>query len=100
MAIPGILGDHGVVLMDTSGSAVAGLSVSGTVAIDQTTPGTTNGVVVNTGANVIGKVGIDQTTPGTTNAVQLAAAIPAGANLVGKVGIDQTTPGTTNGVQV
>jgi hypothetical protein len=48
---------------------------------------------------IIGKVGIDQTTPGTTNGVQLNAAIPAGANLMGKVGIDQTTPGTTNGTQ-
>ena len=61
-------------------------------------------------------VGIDQTTPGTTNGVQvvaalpagtnnigdvdLASAIPAGTNIVGQVGIDQTTPGTTNGVQV
>lgn len=52
------------------------------------------------GTALIGKVGIDQTTPGTTNGVQVNAAIPAGTNLMGKVGIDQTTPGTTNGVQV
>ena len=52
------------------------------------------------GTNLMGKVGIDQTTPGTTNGVQINAAIPAGAALIGKVGIDQTTPGTTNGVQV
>lgn len=79
-----------------------------------------------TGTNLIGKVGIDQTTPGTTNGVQVNAALPAGSNvigavtqsgtwnigsittlpalvagsaIVGKVGIDQTTPGTTNGVQ-
>lgn len=52
------------------------------------------------GAAIIGKVGIDQTTPGTTNGVQVNAALPAGANLLGKVGIDQTMPGTTNGVQV
>jgi hypothetical protein len=55
---------------------------------------------LNAGANIVGKVGIDQTTPGTTNGVQVNAALPAGANVVGKVGIDQTTPGTTNGVQV
>jgi hypothetical protein len=52
------------------------------------------------GTSIIGKVGIDQTTPGTTNGVQVNAALPAGTNLMGKVGIDQTTPGTTNGVQV
>lgn len=52
------------------------------------------------GTNIVGKFGIDQTTPGTTNGVQVNAAIPAGANLIGKVGIDQTTPGTTNGVVV
>lgn len=64
------------------------------------------------GSAIIGKVGIDQTTPGTTNGVQVNAALPAGGNtignvglvagsaLVGKVGIDQTTPGTTNAVQI
>lgn len=52
------------------------------------------------GAALIGKVGIDQTTPGTTNGVQVNAALPAGTNLIGKVGVDQTTPGTTNAVSV
>jgi hypothetical protein len=52
------------------------------------------------GAAIIGKVGIDQTTPGTTNGIQVNAALPAGTNLMGKVGIDQTTVGTTNGVAV
>jgi hypothetical protein len=51
------------------------------------------------GTNLLGKVGIDQTTPGTTNGVQVNAALPAGTNLLGKVGIDQTTPGTTNAIQ-
>jgi hypothetical protein len=51
------------------------------------------------GSAIIGKVGIDQTTPGTTNGVQVNAALPAGTNLLGKTGIDQTTPGTTNGTQ-
>jgi len=50
------------------------------------------------GTNLMGKVGIDQTTPGTTNGVQVNAALPAGTNLLGKVGLDQTTPGTTNAV--
>lgn len=61
-------------------------------------------VVVNAalpaGSAIIGKVGIDQTTPGTTNGVQVNAALPAGTAIIGKFGIDQTTPGTTNGVQV
>lgn len=37
------------------------------------------------GSNVIGKVGIDQTTPGTTNGVQVVAALPAGSNQIGSV---------------
>ena len=51
------------------------------------------------GSAIVGKIGIDQTAPGTTNGVQVNAALPAGTNLLGKVGIDQTTPGTTNAVQ-
>lgn len=50
------------------------------------------------GASIIGNVRVDQTTPGTTNGVQINAALPAGANIVGNVRIDQTTPGTTNAV--
>jgi hypothetical protein len=37
------------------------------------------------GTNIIGKVGIDQTTPGTTNGVQVNAALPAGTNAIGKL---------------
>lgn len=37
------------------------------------------------GTNIIGKVGIDQTTPGTTNGVQVNAALPAGSNTIGAV---------------
>jgi len=90
----------------------ASSAIIGKVGIDQTTPGTTNGVQVNAalpaggntignvgvvaGSAIIGKVGIDQTTPGTTNGVQVNAALPAGSNVIGKVSIDQTTPGTTN----
>jgi hypothetical protein len=82
----------------------AGTNVIGKFGIDQTTPGTTNGVQINSaipaGANVIGKVSIDQTTPGTTNKVNIGTdgtvALNAGSNVVGKFGIDQTTPGTTN----
>lgn len=56
------------------------------ISIDQTTPGTTNGVVLNAGTAIAGKVGIDQTTPGTTNGVQVNAALPAGQAAIGNVG--------------
>ncbi len=82
----------------------AGSAIIGKVGIDQTTPGTTNGVQVNAalpaGSAIIGKFGIDQTTPGTTNGVQVNAALPAGTAIIGKFGIDQTIPGTTNAVAI
>lgn len=43
------------------------------------------------GANILGKVGIDQTTPGTTNGVQVNAALPAGSNVIGHVITDATS---------
>lgn len=46
---------------------------------------------VPAGTNIIGKVGIDQTTPGTTNGVQVNAAIPAGTNTVGNTGSDPSS---------
>ena len=49
-------------------------------------------VGVVTGTSIIGKVGIDQTTPGTTNGVQVNAALPTGANVIGGV----TQSGTWN----
>lgn len=45
----------------------------------------TNTTAIPAGTNIIGKVGIDQTTPGTTNGVQINAALPAGANVIGHV---------------
>lgn len=90
--------------VNIAAAIAAGANTIGKVGIDQTTPGTTNGVQVNAalpaGTNLMGKVGIDQTTPGTTNGVQVNAALPAGTNLLGKTGIDQTTDGTTNGVRL
>lgn len=56
----------------------------GTVDLDQTTPGTTNGVVINSGT--------------LTAVTAITNALPAGSAILGKIGIDQTTPGTTNGV--
>lgn len=52
------------------------------------------GLPLPAGTAIIGKIDIDQTTPGTTNGVQLTA----GTALAGKVGIDQTTVGSTNAV--
>lgn len=46
------------------------------------------------GSSIIGKTGIDQTTPGTTNGVQVNAALPAGTNSVGGVTL---RPSATNG---
>lgn len=41
------------------------------------------GGALGAGTALIGKVGIDQTTPGTTNGVQVNAALPAGTNVIG-----------------
>lgn len=67
------------------------------VSIDQTTPGTTNGVVVNASSLPTGAA------TAANQALEIAAiqaATPAGTNLIGKVGIDQTTSGTTNAITV
>lgn len=42
------------------------------------------------GSNIIGNVRIDQTTPGTTNGVQVNAALPVGTNSIGVVQGNQT----------
>jgi hypothetical protein len=43
-------------------------------------------VTLLAGAAIVGKVGIDQTAPGTTNGVQVNAALPGGEAHVGQVG--------------
>jgi len=43
------------------------------------------GIVLAAGSNIIGQVSIDQTTPGTTNGVQVNAALPSGTNAIGKL---------------
>jgi hypothetical protein len=43
--------------------------------------------VLSAGSAIIGNVGIDQTTPGTTNGVAINAALPAGTNAIGSVTI-------------
>lgn len=48
------------------------------------------------GTAIIGKVSIDQTTPGTTNGVQVNAALPAGTNKIGALTtVDTVTAVTT-----
>jgi hypothetical protein len=72
----------------------AGSALIGKVGIDQTTPGTTNGVQVNAalpaGSNVIGHVIADT---GSTTAVTSLPALPAGSNVIGHVIVD-TAPTT------
>lgn len=94
-------------------TVAAGSAIIGKVSIDQTTPGTTNGVQVNAalpaGTNKIGALTTVDTvtavttvsTVSTVSAVTaITNALPAGSNIIGNVRIDQTTPGTTNGVVV
>ena len=90
-------------------ATVTTLTPPTTVTVTQGT-GTNLHVVNDAGTAIMGKVGIDQTTPGTTNGVQVNAALPTGANTIGNVGlvagsakvgqvaIDHTTPGTTDAV--
>lgn len=50
---------------------------------------------ITAGAALIGKVGIDQTTPGTTNGVQINAALPAGTNVLGHIICDSGCSSST-----
>lgn len=75
--------------INNGGNLVAPVAGHGTAAgamrVELPTDGT--GVVgIAAGSAIIGNVRIDQTTPGTTNGVQVNAALPAGTNLIGNVG--------------
>jgi hypothetical protein len=61
--------------------------------------GAANVVTLGAGTALAGKFGIDQTTPGTTNGV-VVNSITAGTAVIGGVNINQTTNGTTNGVAI
>jgi hypothetical protein len=120
-AIGHVIVDSGTIAL-SAGAATIGSIANTTFAVTQAT-GSNLHAVLDAGAAIIGKFGIDQTTPGTTNGVVVnsgtttvtqatgtnlhsvldagAAVIghvinDAGAALIGKVGIDQTTPGGTN----
>ncbi|HEX8097834.1 MAG TPA: hypothetical protein VF507_07345 [Pyrinomonadaceae bacterium] len=58
--------------------------------------GGTGNVTLQPGNNVVGKVGIDQTTPGTTNGVQVNGPLPSGSNTIGNVGVNGPLPSGTN----
>lgn len=57
----------------------------------QQSGGPGSSVTLQTGANIAGKFGIDQTTPGTTNGVQVNAPLPAGTNVIGHIITDSGT---------
>ena len=81
-------------------SAYAGSGSASLIAISK---GLYNAMVAATpaGSAIIGKVGIDQTTPGTTNGVQVNAALPAGTNVIGHVVADTgSTTAVTGNVTV
>jgi hypothetical protein len=65
-------------------NVVTGTGASGN-GIPRVTVSNDSTVGLVAGSAIIGKVGIDQTTPGTTNGVQVNAALPAGANTIGAV---------------
>ncbi len=89
-------------------SAAGALKVDGS-AVTQPVSIATAPVLV-AGSAIIGKVGIDQTTPGTTNGVQVNAALPAGTNSIGTVQpgntanttpwLVQPMPGTSGGLSI
>ncbi len=97
--LTGITGNGSGLFTVINSALPAGTAIIGKVGIDQTTPGTTNGVQVNAalpaGSNIIGNIRIDQTTPGTTNGVQVNAALPAGSNSIGNIGTVSTVTGVT-----
>jgi hypothetical protein len=78
-------------VVDASGRPT--VNVNGTVPVSIATA-----PVLVAGSAIIGKVGIDQTTPGTTNGVQVNASLPAGTNVIGHVIADtgSTTAVTGN----
>lgn len=68
-----------------SGSVVALLKAIATKAISSIAVTQSGSWVLSAGSSIIGKVSIDQSTPGTTNGVQVNAALPAGSNVIGHV---------------
>lgn len=63
-------------ILTTGTAEIGNVKNSGTFAVQST---------LQAGSAIIGNVRIDQTTPGTTNGVQVNSALPAGTNLLGIV---------------
>jgi hypothetical protein len=80
----------GTFAVQVTAATPAGTNVIGHVIVD-TAPTTAvtlaTAPALVAGSAIIGKVGIDQTTPGTTNGVAINAALPAGTNAIGSVTI-------------
>lgn len=93
-------GSQYVVLTDGAGNLAPAAAADSLVQIDQTTPGTTNGVVVNSSALPTGAATSANQTTMNTNIVQLhtdlTAATPAGTNTIGAVTLN--TIATTGGI--
>lgn len=73
-------------LVTTQLSTVATAANQSTMITSLASIATNTAAAIPAGSAIIGKVGIDQTTPGTTNGVQVNAALPAGTNDIGNVG--------------
>jgi hypothetical protein len=84
-----------VVPASPNGQQTSGNSTSIVIASDQSPVPVP---LVAEGSIKIGTVDIDQTTPGTSNGVQVNAALPAGANIVGSVLGRTSAPSVTPAV--
>lgn len=89
-----VIGTVNIAASQTIGLA-AGAAVIGHV-INDASSAVIGHVINDAGSALIGKVGIDQTTPGTTNGVQVNAAIPAGNNNIGDVDVASIAAGDNN----
>lgn len=72
-----------IFVQNTDGSNNQGYTASSEAKVSVTQP-------IPAGTNIMGKVGIDQTTPGTTNGVQVNAALPTGSNVIGALTPNQS----------
>lgn len=90
-----VVGDPAVVVSDP---VVASALNTGNGSL--ATIASNTGAPVPAGTNLIGKVSIDQTTPGTTNGVQVNAALPAGTNVVGFASNDPCSQATKLGAPI
>lgn len=73
-------------LAANSGTTIGAVEIAASQTVGLASGAAVIGHVINdAGSAIMGKVGIDQTTPGTTNGVQVNAALPSGTNAIGKL---------------